>query len=126
MTPPQLLHIAGQLLVQPPTSMRRCWQRGCAALTRLALEQGLQRYWQRSAAGVAHLPMRHQFLVLELDRFGGPGQARMARTVWHGLSRAMHHHTYELPPTTAELQGWHREVSALLAALVNRTPPTST
>ena len=125
MTPQQLLQTAGQLLVAPPVSMRRCWQRGCAALTRLALEQGLQRYWQRTAAGIAHLPMRHQLLALALDRFAGPEPARTAGAVWHGLSRAMHHHTYELPPTTAELQNWHGDVARLLTALAEGTPAAS-
>ena len=66
--------------------------------------------------------MRHQLLVLALDRFAGPEPARTAGAVWHGLSRAMHHHTYELPPTTAELQNWHGDVARLLTALAEGTP----
>jgi hypothetical protein len=115
MTPQHLLDIAAQLLTQPPASMRRCWQRGCACLTRIALEQALQRYWQRVAPCVARCRMRHQLLALPV--FAGAGTAATARTAWHGLSRAMHHHTYELAPTVAELEGWHRDVSSLLHQL---------
>jgi hypothetical protein len=115
MTPQQLLDAAAHLLIQPPTSMRRCWQRGCACLTRIALEQGLRRYWDRVAPSVAGRPMRHQLLAL--PAFASAEAALTARIAWHGLSRAMHHHTYELAPTVAELQGWHDDVIALLPHL---------
>lgn len=115
MSPDQLLDAAADLMVQPAPSLRRCWQRGCACLTRLALERALDAYWVRVAPSVAGCPMRHQLLAL--PRFAGPEVALTARTAWHGLSRAMHHHTYELAPTLAELRGWHEDVSSLLAQL---------
>lgn len=115
MTPQQLLDAAAQLLIQPTPSMRRCWQRGCACLTRIALERGLGNYWERVAPSVAGRPMRHQLLAL--PTFAGAEAAVTARTAWHGLSRAMHHHTYELAPTVAELQGWHQAVVSLLPQL---------
>ncbi len=115
MSPQKYLDAAGELLIQPPSSMRRCWQRGSACLTRLALEQGLRHYWKQVAPSVADRPMRHQLLVL--PTFAGAGAASRARTAWHGLSRAMHHHTYELAPTVAELHGWHQDVTALLPQL---------
>ncbi|MBO4210528.1 hypothetical protein [Micromonospora echinofusca] len=121
MTPTELLDHAAALMVQPSPSMRRCWQRGCACLTRLALEQGLDLYWQQVAPTVAHCPMRHQLLVL--PAFAGPEAARIARTAWHGLSRAMHHHSYELAPVVAELRSWHRDVSLLLSRF---QPPSTT
>jgi hypothetical protein len=117
MTPQQLLDAARDLMTNPRPSMRRCWQRGCACLTRLALETGLRRYWQRHprTASVARSPMWHQLIVL--PRFLDPETARIARAAWFGLSRAAHHHTYELPPTLAELGGWHRDVTYLLSRL---------
>ena len=115
MTPQQLLDAAANLLVQPTPSMRRCWQRGCACLTRIALEQGLRRYWDRVAPSVAGCPMRHQLIAL--PTFAGTEAASTARTAWYGLSRAMHHHTYELAPTVAELHGWHQDVTSLLPHL---------
>ena len=115
MTPQQFLDQAATLLERPRPSLRRCWQRGCACLTRLALEQGLCRYWEREAPTVARSPMRHQLLAL--PAFVDEATALLARTAWHGLSRAMHHHAYELAPTHAELDSWHRDVAALLDRL---------
>lgn len=112
MTPQQLLDEAAALLAQPRPSMRRCWQRGCACLTRIALEQGLRLYWHQVAPTIARCPMRHQLLAL--PHFVDAEAGLVARTAWHGLSRAMHHHTYELAPTVAELQAWHRDVTFLL------------
>ncbi|MDW5330548.1 hypothetical protein [Plantactinospora sp. KLBMP9567] len=120
MTPQQLLDEAAGLLVGPRPSMRRCWQRGCACLTRLALEKGLRRYWDRAAPTVAGCPMRHQLLAL--PSFAGAPTAQLARTAWHGLSRAMHHHTYELAPTLAELHAWHHDVGILLERLTQPNP----
>ncbi|HEX5542252.1 MAG TPA: hypothetical protein VFX60_11940 [Micromonospora sp.] len=115
MTPHELLDTAANLLTTPPHSMRRCWQRSCACLTRIALERGLRHYWDRTAPSVAGRPMRHQLLAL--PSFAGEETASIARTAWYGLSRAMHHHTYELAPTFAELHSWHQDVTALLPRL---------
>ncbi|MET7709010.1 hypothetical protein [Micromonospora sp. NPDC005413] len=115
MSPHTYLNAASALLLHPPSSMRRCWQRGSACLTRLALEQGLRHYWDQVAPSVVDRPMRNQLLVL--PTFAGAEAASTARTAWHGLSRAMHHHTYELAPTVAELRGWHQDVTALLPQL---------
>ncbi|MEV4656448.1 hypothetical protein [Micromonospora sp. NPDC049301] len=109
------LSAASELLLHPPSSMRHCWLRGSACLTRLALEQGLRHYWDQVAPSVVDRPMRNQLLVL--PTFAGAEAASTARTAWHGLSRAMHHHTYELAPTVAELRGWHQDVTALLPQL---------
>lgn len=126
MTPQQLLDAAAALLTQPTPSTRRCWQRGCACLTRVALEQGLRHYWNHVAPSVAGRPMRHQLLAL--PTFAGTEAATTARTAWYGLSRAMHHHTYELAPTVAELDSWLRDVSFLLPQLeqTSAASPSST
>jgi hypothetical protein len=54
--------------------------------------------------------------------FAGDEAAMMARTAWYGLSRALHHHTYELAPTVAELLGWHQDVTTLLNQLRAKLP----
>ncbi|MEU4477738.1 hypothetical protein AB0F68_06655 [Micromonospora sp. NPDC023966] len=115
MTPEQLLDEASTLLHRPSRSMRRCWQRGCACLTRVALEQGLRICWDQVAPSLIRCPMRHQLLAL--PAFVDASTALLARTAWHGLSRAMHHHVYELAPTVSELEGWHRDVTRLLPQL---------
>jgi hypothetical protein len=60
--------------------------------------------------------MRHQLLAL--PAFIDADAALVARTAWRGLSRAMHHHTYELAPTVTELRGWHHDVTTLLPRLL--------
>ncbi|BCL16063.1 hypothetical protein [Micromonospora sagamiensis] len=115
MTPQHLLDQAADLLVNPRPSMRRCWQRGSACLTRVALEQGMRDYWSTIDVNVGRCRMSRQLLALRA--FAGDETALIARTAWHGLSRAMHHHTYELAPTLAELRGWHRDVTDLLPRL---------
>ena len=117
MSPRQLLDTASGLLTQPAPSLRRCWPRACASLTRIALEQGLRDYWQGKAPSLMGRPMRHQLLALPV--FADPETAALSRSAWHGLSRAVHHHTYELAPTVAELEGWHRDVAMLLDRLAD-------
>ncbi|MEV0328953.1 hypothetical protein AB0H63_21255 [Micromonospora echinospora] len=58
----------------------------------------------------------HQLLALRA--YTDPETALVARIAWHGLSRAMHHHAYELAPTVTELRGWHRDVTTVLPRLV--------
>ncbi|GLH99802.1 hypothetical protein [Phytohabitans aurantiacus] len=114
--PRTLLDFARTLLAAPPTSLRRSWPRACAALTRLALEQAMRRYWeQHRAQCLVGRPMRHQLLALPVlaDR----DTAALATSAWHGLSRAMHHHTYELPATVAELQGWLKDTATMIDRL---------
>jgi len=104
MTPESLLDAAHAMLVRPAPSLRTCWPRACAAVVRLALELGLQRYWQTRAPSLEGRPMRHQLLALAV--LADNRTAQRATLAWHGLSRAMHHHTYELPATVAELDNW--------------------
>lgn len=115
MTPRQLLDAADDILVDPALCMRGCWQRACATLTRIALEQILDRYWRRTEPSVAGRPMRTQLLALPV--VAGDDVAALARGAWNGLRAAVHHHTYELAPIAAELRGWHRDVRALLTRL---------
>ena len=100
--------------MEPSTpSLRRSWPRACAGLTRLALEHGLRRYWERRAPSLVGRPMRHQLLALPV--FVDEGTAALARAAWYGLSRAMHHYTYELPATAAELGGWLNDTDTVKA-----------
>jgi hypothetical protein len=44
---------------------------------------------------------------------------------WVALSRAVHHHGYELAPTAAELRRLHHEVTDLLTHLDNAWHPAA-
>jgi hypothetical protein len=111
MSPQELLRAADALLTGATPSMGRCWQRACAALLRTALEQVLRGYWQHRAPSAATATMRSQLLILPV--VAGPAAAVTARRAWNGLCHAVHHHTYELPPTAAELRGWYEDVVQL-------------
>jgi hypothetical protein len=103
MTPQQLLNEADQLLARSTADTRGCWPRACAWLIRLALEETLDQYWARILPEAALCPMRPQLLLL--PSCAGTSTAERARDAWTGLSRAAHHHAYELAPTAAELRG---------------------
>lgn len=120
MTPRELLQAVDALLAGRSSSMERCWQRACAALLRVALEQTLDQYWRRRAPSLVEASTRSQLLVL--PALAGNAPARTARSAWNGLCRAVHHHSYELAPTAAELRGWHADIAGLLDRL---EPPVS-
>ena len=54
-------------------------------------------------------------IPLILLRHDDPEVGRIAQIAWDGLSGAVHHHSYELQPTTAEV----RSLLRLVAEVVN-------
>lgn len=90
------------------------WPRAAALLARQALEDGLDDFWGAAAPRVREASRHAQLLCLgafvpDQDLVSG------VRHAWHGLSRACHHHVYELGPTAAELERWLDAVERLLA-----------
>jgi len=124
--PATLLEAAERLLVSPAQGADASWigghwPRTCALLIRLALETALDEYWDRVLSSAAECPMRAQLLLL--PRFAGGEAAMLARESWLGLSRASHHHAYELAPTARELREWHSAVRRVVNML---TPADNT
>lgn len=115
MTAPDLLAAADALLTGGAPRLLGCWQRVCAALIRTALETTLEGFWQQRAPGVVGTTMRTQLLILPL--VAGAAAGVTARRAWNGLSWAVHHHSYELPPNAAELRSWYDDVTELSAQL---------
>jgi hypothetical protein len=115
MTPEQLLDETDRLLQQSRTTTRGLWPRACAWLLRLALESALDAMWARVRPEIASAPRRAQLLVLP-EVTGRELAVEVAQT-WGALSRAGHHHTYELAPTAAELRGWEEAVRGHVAEL---------
>ncbi len=99
-----LLGAARQLLVRRTAGTSGLWPRATALLARQALEVSLKTYWSAVAPGVEEASMRAQLLCL--GRYLSPAVARDAHQVWTDLSRASHHHAYELSPTWDELARW--------------------
>jgi hypothetical protein len=71
-------------------------------LARQALEVALKTYWSATARGVEACSTRAQLLCLG-TYIGNDTLARRANSAWGTLSRASHHHAYDLPPTREEL-----------------------
>ncbi|AEV71516.1 hypothetical protein MycrhN_0886 [Mycolicibacterium rhodesiae NBB3] len=77
--------------------------RTAALLARTALEDWLDEQsapWLSSTVG--HPTTRSKIVVLGAVRDGYVGER--TRRVWHGLSRAVHHHAYELQPSIHEIR----------------------
>lgn len=91
------------------------WPRCAIWLTRLALENELDQLWDRRNPEVRGCTRRSQFLALGVV-IDGATSYRVAE-LWTTLSRAAHHHHYELAPTVAELRGWLNEARPLCAHL---------
>ena len=65
---------------------------------------------------MAETSFRTQFLCLPLFLHDDP-TSRQVHDTWSVLSRASHHHAYELAPTTAELLSLVQDVQDLEAAI---------
>jgi hypothetical protein len=96
------------------------WRRITAVLARQALEQGLAEYWERRGfPGFGQTSIRCQLICL---REYGPSRELSARAnlAWWFLSRACHHHPYELAPTYEELHPRLEDVGEVLKALESK------
>ncbi|MCW2903272.1 MAG: hypothetical protein JWO67_5537 [Streptosporangiaceae bacterium] len=112
-----LLTQADFLLLAGGPDARGWWPRTAAFLIRAALELELRAFWDCTEPGTGEASMRAQLLVLATYSPPGAETARDVAATWHALSRACHHHPYELAPTAAELRTWHTAVTGLSEAL---------
>lgn len=58
----------------------------------------------------------HQQLICLREYLGDADLAGRVHLAWNGLSRACHHHPYELAPTAGELERLFEAVSEFLAS----------
>ncbi|MGY1684422.1 hypothetical protein ACI8AK_02415 [Geodermatophilus sp. SYSU D00867] len=116
----ELLDDADQLLAGDLTTRGGWWPRATGFLLRAALERELAAYWTRAAPGVEQCSMRAQLAVLRRPEYAGVRTATDVAAAWLALSRACHHHAYELAPTLAELRGWAQTVRGVTAVLRRR------
>jgi hypothetical protein len=100
------------------------WPRCAAWLIRLALEHALNGLWVRQYPELVHANKRTQLLALAV--VAKEADHQQATQLWSRLSRAGHHHHYELAPTVAELRAWLDEVRALAVVLDNLAAPPMT
>ena len=103
MTPKELADAAEHVLVDPGDALYGCWARASALLARQSLETAMDLLWRKRSPIVAQCSTTAQLLVLP-SYLRDQEAARDAAYTWSALSRACHHHAYELPPTASELR----------------------
>jgi hypothetical protein len=109
----ELLAAAGSLVDRPRDDTRGLWPRAAVLLARQSLEVALKTYWSAKAPGVEESSLRAQLLCLGPWLTDEP-LARRAHQTWGELSRASHHHAYELSPTRDELVRWFETVAEVI------------
>jgi hypothetical protein len=105
MTPVELLEAARQLIRRHDAATAGLWPRAGALLARQALEEALDAYWNARGLALGECPMRPQLVCLR-EYLPDTELAGRVEHAWSALSRACHHHPYELAPTAGELEGW--------------------
>ena len=115
-----LLKWANELTTTPLDATKGRWSRVAAMLGRQALEDAMKRLWVATAPGVQDSSMRAQLLCL--GAYADDELADRVSYAYAELTRACHHHPYELSPTAGEITGWLGDVAALIEK-VDPTPP---
>ncbi len=112
-SPFELLALADEVLRDHATAWGGSWARAVALLTRQALEAALDQLWRSRRVDLSGVSARAQLLCLGpyLDDDTLAAQVAYA---WGALSRACHHHPYELAPTADELARWVATVRCLV------------
>ena len=90
--------------------------RTAALLARRAFEDWLDELsasW--STQVVSDRPPTTSSKLVALGALQGMELGEHAKRVWHGLSRAVHHHAYELQPSVAEVRQLVKQVRVLAA-----------
>lgn len=122
MTSPQdLLAAARTLLGRNDPNTAGLWPRAAALLARQALESALDAFWRSRGVALTACSTRAQLLCLR-GYLKDDTVAAQAQQLWSTLSRACHHHPYELAPTVGELDGWLQELQGLATSTLSQEP----
>ena len=115
-SPLELVDMANAVLSSHASDWRGAWARAAALLTRQALERALDELWIVRDVNLSPVSAHAQLLCLRayLDDDALAAEVRYA---WGALSRACHHHPYELAPTADELRRWNRTVRTLVTRI---------
>jgi hypothetical protein len=120
----EVLTMARSLLDRASPETAGLWPRAAALLGRQALEIAVDEFWGQRKMALIACPTRPQLICLReyLDDDDLTGRLHHA---WNALSRACHHHPYELSPTVGELRGWLDVVEEFaVRASADRAPRT--
>ena len=110
--PGEILDMAERLLRRADPATAGLWPRASAILALQALEASLVGLWERRALDLQACSMRTQLICLRSYLEDATLAAR-AGHAWSALTRACHHHPYELGPTAGELRSWFSVVGEL-------------
>ena len=116
----ELLKAARRLIEEPDTG--GVWPRATAILARQALEGALDRMWADSLPGMEEASRSTQMACIG-HVISDKTLIAEVRSAWSSLSRACHHHHYELGPTAAELERWILQTEHLVRTL--KVPPAT-
>jgi hypothetical protein len=112
----ELLGFAEQVL-DGTISLGARGPRTAALLARRAFEEWLDEFsasWSTQA--VSDRPPTTSSKLVALGALQGMELGDQAKRVWHGLSRAVHHHAYELQPSVAEVRQLVQQVRTVSSA----------
>lgn len=116
-----LLSWARAVLTHPRLEVAGVWPQAAALLGRQGLEAGLDEFWMRQLPGMTRASRATQLACLE-QYLRDTELVRGVRVAWASLSRACHHHPYELAPTAPELERWLDGVDELIRRLDEAQP----
>lgn len=121
MTASELVAAARRLIDYDDNVFVGVWPRATALLARQALEQAMADLWVNGRAGNGGMSMdkmsAHAQLLCLDSYLGNEVVSSGTRLAWWALSRACHHHPYELSPTREELTRWLAAVEDLDVAV---------
>lgn len=102
---PELLALCRVLVNSNDWATAFWWGRAAAVLARQAVELSLDEFWAQRSIPMVDATARGQFLALRLYLVD-EDMAAEGHATWSLLSRACHHHPYDLQPSRDEVLGW--------------------
>ena len=99
------LQLARDLLSRADPATAGLWPRAAALLIRQALEEAVDAYWTTRQVPLESVSTQTQLVCLRMMTADNALRGQL-HEAWGSLSRACHHHPYELAPTVEELAAW--------------------
>ena len=118
------LDLAEALLRNPLPVMRGRWPQVVALLARQSLEEAIDELWAETVPAMTATSARAQLLCLA-EYLGDDEVAEDAAHTWGWLSRVCHHRSYELAPTSTELEGAVQTARRLIETVDRRREASS-
>ena len=109
-------------LLKHTEGLQGVWHRAAALLTRQVLEEAIDGVWDDYYSDMKNTNRYTQLACLKQlardNRIGvGSVISEDAHSAWMALSRACHHHEYDLVPTVPEIELWISQVGQLVESM---------